>query len=288
MLALKRENKAYYWQLMRADKPVGIYLLLWPTLWGLLFAAQGMPEWDVIIVFCLGVIVMRSAGCVINDFADRKVDGSVERTKNRPLPTGKVTAQEAKHLFALLIFIAFVLVLFLNLQTIMLSVVALFLASIYPFMKRHTHLPQVVLGAAFGWAIPMAFMAVTGNLPSWVWLLYIANLCWTVAYDTQYAIVDRQYDLKVGIKSTAILFGAYDLLAIAMLQIITLGLLALVFYINAFPLYAYLGLLLVSGLFMYQMVLCKDREEAKCFSAFLHNNWVGMAITFIVAAVYLV
>jgi 4-hydroxybenzoate polyprenyltransferase len=288
MLALKKENKAYYWQLMRADKPVGIYLLLWPTLWGLLFAAQGIPPWHILLIFCLGVVVMRSAGCVINDFADRKVDGSVERTKNRPLPTGKVTSREAKHLFAALILIAFVLVLFLNLQTIMLSVGALLLASIYPFMKRYTHLPQVVLGAAFGWSIPMAFMAVTNSLPYWIWLLYIANLCWTVAYDTQYAIVDRKFDVKVGIKSTAILFGRFDLAAICSLQVITIGLLATVFAINELPFLSYAGLATMAVLFVYQSYLCKDREEAKCFQAFLNNNYVGMAVTAGIALGYLV
>lgn len=279
MIALSAKNKQYYWQLMRADKPIGIYLLLWPALWGLFFAAKGLPAWDITLIFVLGVIVMRSAGCVINDFADRKVDGSVARTQNRPLPAGHVSAKEAKHLFALLILIAFALVLFLNVQTILLSVVALLLASIYPFMKRYTHLPQVVLGAAFGWSIPMAFMAVTFSLPTWMWLLYFANLCWTVAYDTQYAMVDRKFDKEVGIKSTAILFGRFDLAMIVLLQLITLGLLSTVFYINTLPLSTYGGLGLAALLFAYQFKLCKNREEEKCFTAFLHNNWVGMTIT---------
>lgn len=283
MIALKLAHKNYYWQLMRADKPVGIYLLLWPTLWGLLFAAKGIPAWDITLIFVLGVIVMRSAGCVINDFADRKVDGAVERTKHRPLPAGKVTAKEAKHLFALLIMIAFVLVLFLNVQTILLSIVALLLAGIYPFMKRYTHLPQVVLGAAFGWSIPMAFMAVSTNLPEWMWLLYFANLCWTVAYDTQYAVVDRPYDIAAGIKSTAILFGKYDLLIIALLQLTTLLLLTWVFYINNLPSISYVGLGLAMVLFLYQLNLCKNREEPKFFKAFLHNNWVGMTVTLSIA-----
>jgi 4-hydroxybenzoate polyprenyltransferase len=286
MIALKAENKKYYWQLMRADKPIGIYLLLWPTLWGLLFAAEGLPPWHITLVFVLGVIVMRSAGCVINDFADRGVDGAVARTQNRPLPSGKVSAQEAKHLFAVLILAAFVLVLFLNLQTIMLSVVALLLASIYPFMKRYTHYPQVVLGAAFGWAIPMAFMAVTNTLPNWIWLLYIANLCWTVAYDTQYAMVDRKYDLEIGVKSTAILFGRFDLAIIVLLQAVTVILLAWVFYITQLPSISYALLLGVVGLFGYQFRLCKNRDEAKCFTAFLHNNWVGMVITACIALGY--
>ncbi|MFT6269945.1 MAG: 4-hydroxybenzoate polyprenyltransferase [Alphaproteobacteria bacterium] len=286
MIALKLANKQYYWQLMRANKPIGIYLLLWPTLWGLLFAAQGLPSWDITLIFVLGVVVMRSAGCVINDFADRKLDGAVARTQNRPLPAGDVSAKEAKHLFALLILIAFILVLFLNFQTIMLSIVALLLASIYPFMKRYTHLPQVILGAAFGWAIPMAFMAVTGTLPSWIWWLYIGNLCWTVAFDTQYAIVDRRHDLEIGIKSTAILFGRFDVLIIVLLQLVAVSLLAWVFYINSLPTISYVGLLCVLALFGYQFVLCKNREEPKCFAAFLHNNWVGMAVTISIALGY--
>ncbi len=287
MLALKLKNKSYYWQLMRADKPIGIYLLLWPALWGLIFAAKGIPQWHILVIFSLGVIVMRSAGCVINDYADRNLDGAVERTKNRPLPAGKVSAKEAKHLFALLILIAFGLVLFLSAETIALSVVALLLASLYPFMKRYTHFPQVVLGAAFGWSIPMAFMAVTGALPNWMWCLYIANLCWTVAYDTQYAMVDRRFDIAAGIKSTAVLFGRLDLLMIVILQTVTVCLMAWVFYVNQLPLYSYIGLGVVAVLFGYQYYLCKNREEARCFTAFLHNNWVGMAITVSIALAYL-
>lgn len=268
---------------MRADKPIGIYLLLWPTLWGLLLAANGLPPLSTLLIFVLGVIVMRSAGCVINDFADRKVDGSVERTKGRPLASGKVTEAEAKSVFFVLILIAFCLVLFLDIYTVALSLVALLLASVYPFMKRYTHLPQVVLGAAFGWSIPMAFMATTGTLPHWIWLLYFANLCWTVAYDTQYAMVDRADDVNAGIKSTAILFGKFDLFFIVLLQVLCTGLLAFVFYINSLHVLSYLGLGAVVGLFAYQLNLCKKREEPMCFKAFLHNNWVGMAITFSVA-----
>lgn len=287
MIALNRQNSAYYWQLMRADKPVGIYLLLWPTLWGLLLASNGMPDWDILLIFCLGVVLMRSAGCVINDYADRKVDGSVKRTQHRPLPLGKVSSTEALQLFGLLIAVAFVLVLFLNWQTIALSVGALLLASAYPFMKRYTHLPQVVLGAAFGWSIPMAFMAVNVELPYWMWLLYVANLCWTVAYDTQYAIVDREYDIKIGIKSTAILFGRFDLAIIGVLQALTVMLLIWVFYINHLHAVSYIGLLIVSALFVYQHLLCKKRQEAQCFAAFLHNNWVGMCITLSIALGFL-
>ncbi|MGB3727101.1 MAG: 4-hydroxybenzoate octaprenyltransferase [Glaciecola sp.] len=279
MIALKWAHKRHYWQLMRANKPIGSLLLLWPTLWGLLFAAQGIPPWYIVLVFTLGVFVMRSAGCVINDYADRHVDGSVERTKNRPLPLGIITETEAIQLFVLLVAIAFVLVLQLNWNTVLLSFAALALASIYPFMKRYTHLPQVVLGAAFGWSIPMAFMAVSNNLPYWLWIIYAANLCWTVAYDTQYAMVDKRYDLKVGIKSTAILFGRYDLIIIGLLQLCTLLLLCWVYAINQLHVSAYLAVVVAVIMFGYQYYLCKNREEARCFQAFLHNNKVGMVLT---------
>lgn len=272
---------------MRADKPIGTYLLLWPALWGLLFAAKGLPPLYILCIFVAGVFVMRSAGCVINDYADRKVDGGVERTKNRPLASGKVTESEAKQLFILLIAIAFMLVIWLGINTILLSIIALLLASTYPFMKRYTHLPQVVLGAAFGWSIPMAFMAVTDQLPAWMWLLYAANLAWTVAYDTQYAMVDRRYDVKIGIKSTAILFGRFDVVMICLLQLVAVALLAVCFWINQLPLFSYCGLLVVVGLFAYQYTLIKNRDEAKCFQAFLHNNWVGMVIAITLALVYI-
>lgn len=271
---------------MRADKPVGMYLLLWPAIWGLLFAAQGLPSWPLLLIFGLGVVVMRSAGCVINDYADRKVDGSVARTQNRPLVRGRVTEKEALQLFSLLVLVAVVLVLFLGWQTILLSIVALVLATIYPFMKRYTHFPQIVLGAAFGWSIPMAFMATTGELPSWIWLLYIANLCWTVAYDTQYAMVDRSFDIDIGIKSTAILFGRFDILIITLLQLTSIILLSVIFYINQLSVFSYLGLGIVILLFAYQYSLCRQRDEVNCFTAFLHNNWVGMTITASIAVGY--
>lgn len=280
---LKLENTQHYLKLMRLDKPIGIYLLLWPTLWGLLLAAGGIPDWSICLVFVFGVVLMRSAGCVINDFADRHVDGAVQRTSGRPLAIGAVSESEAKLLFAGLVFMAFILVLFLNWQTILLSCVALGLASIYPFMKRYTHLPQVVLGAAFGWSIPMAFMAINVELPEWMWLLFIANLLWTVAYDTQYAMVDRRFDLEVNIKSTAILFGKFDVLIISLLQLGTLVLMSAVFYINYLHYIAYVGLGACAGLFIYQYQLCKHRIEADCFNAFLNNNWVGMILTVSIA-----
>ncbi|WP_416383444.1 4-hydroxybenzoate octaprenyltransferase [Pantoea sp. JZ2] len=267
-----------YSRLMRIDKPIGTLLLLWPTLWALWLANRAMPPLPVLIVFVAGVFVMRAAGCVINDYADRKVDGHVERTKLRPLASGAVTAKEAKILFVVLGLIAFGLVLSMNLMTIMLSVVGLALAWVYPFMKRYTHLPQVVLGAAFGWAIPMAWAAVSESLPLVCWLVFLANICWTVAYDTQYAMVDREDDLKIGVKSTAILFGQYDKLIIGLLQLATLGLMALVgtrLHLNgAF----YWTLLLAGGLFVYQQKLIAKRARQACFQAFLNNNYVGLVL----------
>lgn len=267
-----------YARLMRLDKPVGIYLLLWPTLWALLMAGQGFPPLDISIIFVAGVIVMRSAGCVINDYADRKVDGSVKRTAQRPLATGEVTAKQALQLFAALIAMAFVLVLFLNWQTIALSVVALLLASSYPFMKRYTHLPQVVLGAAFGWAIPMAFMAVLETVPTYAWLLFVANLLWTVAYDTMYAMVDRDDDLQIGVKSTAILFGKNDVLIVMSLQALALGILACIgVAINAtWPYYAAIAFSALLCVRQYQLI--KRRQREGCFTAFLENHYVGLAI----------
>ncbi|WP_421652366.1 4-hydroxybenzoate octaprenyltransferase [Pantoea stewartii] len=267
-----------YSRLMRIDKPIGTLLLLWPTLWALWLANRAMPPLPVLIVFVAGVFVMRAAGCVINDYADRKVDGHVERTKLRPLASGAVTAKEAKMLFVVLGLVAFGLVLSMNLMTIMLSVVGLALAWVYPFMKRYTHLPQVVLGAAFGWAIPMAWAAVSESLPLVCWLVFLANICWTVAYDTQYAMVDREDDLKIGVKSTAILFGQYDKLIIGLLQLATLGLMALVgtrLHLNgAF----YWTLLLAGGLFVYQQKLIAKRSRQACFQAFLNNNYVGLVL----------
>jgi 4-hydroxybenzoate polyprenyltransferase len=268
-----------YARLMRLDKPVGIYLLLWPTLWALLMAGQGLPPLDISIIFVAGVIVMRSAGCVINDYADRKVDGSVKRTAQRPLATGEVTAKQALQLFAALIAMAFVLVLFLNWQTIALSVVALLLASSYPFMKRYTHLPQVVLGAAFGWAIPMAFMAVLETVPTYAWWLFVANLLWTVAYDTMYAMVDRDDDLQIGVKSTAILFGKNDVFIVMSLQTLALSILASIgVAINAtWPYYAAIAFSALLCVRQYQLI--KRRQREGCFTAFLENHYVGLTIT---------
>ncbi|MFQ3198251.1 MAG: 4-hydroxybenzoate polyprenyltransferase [Paraglaciecola sp.] len=266
------------WQLTRADKPVGIYLLLWPTLWALFLAAQGLPDILILLVFVSGVVLMRSAGCVINDYADRAIDGSVERTAQRPLVTRTVSEKQALGLFAVLVLLAFLLVLTLNWQTILLSSVALILASCYPFMKRYTHLPQVVLGAAFGWAIPMACMAVTEQVAGWGWALFAANILWTVAYDTQYAMVDRDDDIKIGVKSTALLFGQYDRLIIALLQLGMVLVLAVIGYYLGLHWPYFSALVVVAGLFVYQQKLIWRRTRQGCFKAFLNNNYVGLAI----------
>jgi len=267
-----------YSRLMRIDKPIGTLLLLWPTLWALWLSDMGVPPLSVLVVFVLGVFVMRAAGCVINDFADRKVDGFVKRTAGRPLPSGAVSEKEAKILFALLGLLAFALVLTMNLMTILLSVGGLALAWCYPFMKRYTHLPQVVLGAAFGWAIPMAWAAVSESLPLECWLVFLANICWTVAYDTQYAMVDRDDDIKIGVKSTAILFGRYDKLIIGLLQLATLGLLALVGLLMQLNAFFYWSLLGAAALFLYQQKLIVRRERDACFQGFLNNNYVGLVV----------
>ncbi|CZF84378.1 4-hydroxybenzoate octaprenyltransferase [Grimontia celer] len=267
-----------YWQLTRMDRPIGSLLLLWPTLWALFLAADGVPNLHVLVVFVLGVIMMRAAGCVINDFADRNFDGHVKRTKARPLPSGLVTAKEALALFGLLILGAFLLVLTLDPLTIKLSVVAALLASIYPFMKRFTHMPQLVLGMAFSWAIPMAYAAQSGELPPVAWMLFLANVLWTVAYDTLYAMVDRDDDLKVGIKSSAILFGRFDKIAVGILQLITVLLLVLVGYLSGLSQVYYWFLLAASALFVYQQWLARGRERELCFKAFLNNNYVGMLV----------
>lgn len=276
---LSFSNFAAYIQLARLDKPIGIYLLLWPTMWALIIAAEGVPSLKVTAIFIAGVVLMRSAGCVINDYADRKVDGAVERTKQRPLVSGKVSEREALQLFFVLVAASFVLVLFLNWQTIALSVVAVALAACYPFMKRYTHMPQAVLGAAFGWAIPMAFAAVMGYVPGYGWWLFLANLLWTIAYDTLYAMVDRDDDLKIGIKSSAILFGQYDKLIVGGLQAGTLVLLLVVAQQIQAGWAVYTALLVCAGLFIQQQYMARHRERSACFQAFLDNHYIGLAVT---------
>lgn len=276
-----------YKQLMRLDKPIGIYLLLWPTWWALWLAADGVPSVTMWLVFTLGVVLMRSAGCVINDYADRHFDGAVERTRLRPLAAGRVQSSEALQLFAVLLLLSAALLLFLNWQTVLLSVVALLLAASYPFMKRVTHLPQVVLGMAFSWGMPMCYMAIHQQLPLEVWLLYAANLCWTVAYDTYYAMVDQNDDEKIGVKSTARLFGRHARSIIFALQLLALGLMISVGQVVHLGLAYNVLICAAVPLFMWQWRLSL-RGRAGCFNAFLHNHYVG-ALWFVAicAGVYL-
>ena len=267
-----------YILLMRLDRPIGIFLLLWPTLWALWVAAGGIPDYWVATVFVLGVVLMRSAGCVINDYADRDIDRHVERTSNRPLTAGRVTSKEALLLFAVLSLTAFGLVLTMNLLTILLSLVGAVLAASYPFMKRYTYLPQVYLGLAFGWSVPMAFAAQTGTVPVVAWLLLIATVLWATAYDTMYAMVDRPDDLKIGVKSTAILFGTADRAIIAIIQGMTLLVLLIVGKRLELGVYYYSGLGVALLLMCYQQYLIQNRDGMNCFRAFLNNNWVGVAV----------
>ena len=265
-------------QLIRFDRPIGTLLLLWPTLWALWIAAEGVPDLELLAIFVLGTFLTRSAGCIVNDLADRHVDGAVARTSGRPLVTGAVSEKEALMLFFALMLLAFGLVLLTNTLTIQLSVVAVLLASTYPFMKRYTHLPQVVLGLAFSWGIPMAFSAQLNQLPPALWLLFLGNLWWIVAYDTKYAMVDREDDILAGVKSTAILFGQFDRLAVAILQLLCLLTLYLAGREFALGLYFNLSLIVAAAMFGYQQYLIRDRDRDACFKGFLHNNWVGLAI----------
>ena len=267
-----------YMALARLDKPIGTLLLLWPTLWALWIAGEGQPSFWLLLVFVAGVFSMRSAGCVINDYADRHIDGHVKRTRGRPLPSGELTERQALGFFALLVGISFVLVLTTNALTIQLAVAGLGWAALYPFMKRYTNLPQLFLGIAFSWAIPMAFAAQSDSLPPGLWLLFAANLTWTIAYDTMYAMVDRDDDLKIGVKSTAILFGRRDKLIVGLLQALTLMLLVAAGQAFALGALFYWSLLGAAGLFVYQQRQIRDRERMACFGAFLNNNYVGMLV----------
>ena len=267
-----------YERLMRLDKPIGILLLLWPTLWALWIASRGKPDWIVLLVFITGTALMRSAGCVMNDMADRQYDGLVERTKNRPLATGEVSVKEAYLLAAGLSLLAFCLVLFFNKTTILLSIAALFLAASYPFTKRFLAIPQAYLGIAFGFGIPMAFAAVNDYIPPIAWALLAANVFWAIAYDTEYAMVDRDDDLKISIKSSAIFFGRYDVLAVMLCYAAMLGLLAYIGFALGFGIFYNLGLLLALALILRQYQAIKNRVKANCFKAFLQNSWIGLAI----------
>ena len=267
-----------YWLLSRFDRPIGILILLWPALWALWVAGDGKPDIRVLIVICLGVVLMRAAGCVINDYADRDFDPHVERTRQRPIAAGKVKPKEALMVFVVLCLCAFGLVLLLNIYTIMLSFIAAFLAASYPFMKRYTQLPQAYLGIAFGWAVPMSFSAQLNNIPAVAWVMYVAVVLWALVYDTMYAMVDKDDDLKIGVKSTAILFGAYDRQIMAILQLIILALLIAVGRMQQLSWPYYGGLLVAVGLFVYQQKLIFHRDKTLCFKAFLNNNWFGMTV----------
>ena len=267
-----------YERLMRLDKPIGILLLLWPTLWALWIASRGIPDWITLLIFVTGTVLMRSAGCVMNDIADRKYDGLVERTKNRPLATGEVSLKESCLLAAGLCLLAFSLVWQFNKTTIFLSFAALFLAATYPFTKRFLAIPQAYLGVAFGFGIPMAFAAVNDTIPPLAWVLLAANVCWAIAYDTEYAMVDRADDVKIGIKSSALFFGQYDVIAVMLCYALMLGLLAYIGRLLDFGQFYFTGLAAAVGLVLWQYQLIKNRAKTDCFKAFLANNWIGLVI----------
>lgn len=286
-LAHLERQGPHYVALMRLNRPIGIFLLLWPTWWALLLAGEGLPDTWVALVFTLGVVLMRSAGCVINDYADRDFDAHVRRTRERPLASGRVTPREALVLFGVLVALAFLLVLTLNRLTLLLSVVAVLLAVTYPFTKRYTYLPQFHLGLAFGWSVPMAFAAQTNELPATAWLLLAANVLWSVAYDTMYAMVDREDDIKIGVKSTAILFADMDRHIIGAIQLMMLLALIAVGTREHLHWPYYVGLAAAGVLMGYHQHLIRDRDPEACLRAFLHNNWVGMAVFLGLAVNYL-
>lgn len=267
-----------YWRLVRGDRPIGWLLLLWPTWWGLWLAAERMPPLWPLVVFSLGVWLTRSAGCVINDYADRWLDGAVERTRQRPLVSGAVSGREALAVFTVLMLVAFGLVLTLNRLTIYMSVVGVVLAASYPYLKRHTYLPQVYLGMAFGWGIPMAFAAITDKVPAIAWLLYLANIFWATAYDTWYAMVDREDDVRMGAKSTAILFGDMDLIALGVLYACMLFALFLVGRQAGLGGWYWAALAVAAVLIFYEFLIARTRSRDACFRAFQHNHWVGTTV----------
>jgi len=276
-----------FWRLMRFDRPIGILLLLWPTLWALVIAGRGSPSLKNVLIFCTGVVLMRAAGCIMNDIADRNFDPHVERTRSRPLPAGELTVREALMAFFVLMLVAFGLVLMTNALTVKLAFAGAALAASYPFFKRWTHFPQVVLGLAFGWGIPMAFAAENGYVAPVAWLILLINVIWSVIYDTMYAMVDRDDDISIGLKSTAILFGSHDLLILRILKVLMI---ILLFVLGArlqlaWPWFA--GVLVAAGLFVWQQMLVLGRDRDRCFQAFLNNNWVGVAILAGLLAAYL-
>ncbi|ODT76462.1 MAG: 4-hydroxybenzoate polyprenyltransferase [Nitrosomonadales bacterium SCN 54-20] len=281
------QRLVHYEKLMRLDKPIGILLLLWPTLWGLWLAAEGVPRPDILLIFVLGTVLMRSAGCVVNDYADRDFDGHVQRTRNRPLAVGVVSTREALLLAAGLSLVAFLLIQPLNRLTIELSFVALFLAASYPFTKRFFAMPQAYLGIAFSFGIPMAFAAQTGEVPFLAWFLMGANLLWVIAYDTEYAMVDKADDLKIGIKTSAITFGRFDVAGVMVCHTVFLGSMVVIGLMQNLGVIYYASLAAAMGLVLYQYGLIHDRDRTRCFKAFLHNNWVGATIFAGIALNYL-
>jgi 4-hydroxybenzoate polyprenyltransferase len=272
------ERLSLYLQLTRLNRPIGILLLLWPTLWGVWIAGAGHPAWHIVLIFVLGTVLMRSAGCAINDYADRDFDKHVKRTRERPVTSGRISPREAVWVAVGLSLVAFVLILPLNNLTLLLSFPAVFLAASYPFTKRFLAIPQAYLGIAFGFGIPMAFAAQLGGVPPVAWLLLVANVFWAIAYDTEYAMVDRDDDIRLGIHSAALLFGKYDVAAVMVCYAITVVLLAWAgLMIDAGVLY-FTGLVLAEGIALYHYRLIKDRQREGCFKAFLHNNWFGAAM----------
>jgi len=282
------ERLTLYFQLTRLHRPIGILLLLWPTLWGVWIAGSGQPAWHIVFIFALGTTLMRSAGCVINDYADRHIDKHVKRTRERPITSGRVAPGEALWLSAALAFTAFLLILPLNNLTLLLSVPAVFLAASYPFTKRFFAIPQAYLGIAFGFGIPMAFAAQLGSVPPVAWLLLVANVFWAIAYDTEYAMVDRDDDIHLGIHSSALFFGKYDVAAVMACYAITLGLLSLAGQMLGLGWPYYSGLLVSGGIALYHYTLIKHRQREACFVAFLHNNWFGAAVFVGIALDYLI
>ena len=283
-----KQRLSAWWQLMRGPRPIGFILLALPAAWSLLLAAEGRPPLHLLLIFIAGAFLVRSAGCVINDYADRDIDGQVKRTRERPLVTGAATPQEALGLFAALLGAAFILVLFTNPLTVLLAIPGALLAALYPFAKRFTDFPQAVLGAAFAWGVPMAFAAVNGEVPAEAWLIYLATLLWTAAYDTFYAMADREDDIRIGVRSSAILLGRADLLGIALMQAGALALLLLAGVQFELGAWYRAGLALAALLFAWQHYMARRREPEKCFAAFIHNQWVGVAVMLGIALDYYV
>lgn len=281
------ERLTLYIQVTRLNRPIGILLLLWPTLWGVWIAGQGHPHWAIVIIFTLGTVLMRSAGCVINDFADRDIDKHVKRTRDRPITSGRLSHGEALALAAALALLALMLILPLNMLTLLLSIPAVLLAASYPYTKRFFAVPQAYLGISFGFGIPMAFAAQTGSVPALAWLLVLANVFWCIAYDTEYAMVDRDDDVHLGIHSSALLFGKYDVAAVMTCYAISLALLWQIGLVTGLGWIYFTGLAVAAGVSLHHFRLIRNRQRENCFKAFLHNNWLGAAVFFGIVGDYL-